>query len=83
MESDGVWSLDRDGDGREKTWCCLAATARDLARIGRLYLREGDWDGHRIVPANWVHASTRRDGVPTADWPADYAGIGLENYGYQ
>jgi hypothetical protein len=41
MEDDGVWGLDREG-GLEKTWCCLSASARDLAKFGRLYLRDGN-----------------------------------------
>jgi CubicO group peptidase (beta-lactamase class C family) len=34
-------------------------TARDLARFGLLYLREGDWGGKRLVPAAWVRESVR------------------------
>lgn len=33
-------------------------SARDLARFGLLYLREGQWQGQRIVSAEWVKEST-------------------------
>lgn len=32
---------------------------RDLAKFGYLYLHEGVWDAKQIVPATWVHQSTR------------------------
>jgi CubicO group peptidase (beta-lactamase class C family) len=34
-------------------------SARDLARFGLLFLREGSWSGQAVVPAAWVRESTR------------------------
>jgi len=34
-------------------------SARDLARFGLLYLRQGRWREQQIVPRDWVGASTR------------------------
>jgi CubicO group peptidase (beta-lactamase class C family) len=33
-------------------------TARDMARFGLLYLRNGEWRGKQIVPRSWVIEST-------------------------
>lgn len=33
-------------------------SARDMARFGLLYLRNGEWDGKQVLPAGWVAKST-------------------------
>jgi len=61
MEYDASWSLDQEKEGMEKTFCCLNARARDYAKIGRLYLNKGNWNGQQLVPADWVTTSTQFD----------------------
>ncbi len=56
MEFDASWSLDRP-NGTEKAFCCLNARARDFAKLGRLYLRHGEWDGLQVLPRAWVETS--------------------------
>jgi CubicO group peptidase (beta-lactamase class C family) len=34
-------------------------SARDLARFGYLYLRQGLWNGTQLIPRNWIAESTR------------------------
>ncbi len=50
------------------TWIASSyvwATARDMARFGYLYLRDGVWDGTRMLPDEWVdHARHARSVDP-------------------
>jgi CubicO group peptidase (beta-lactamase class C family) len=52
----------------------LYLVPRDLAKIGYLYLKDGVWNGKRILPEGWVAASTHAS-THTKD--------GSYGYGYQ
>jgi CubicO group peptidase (beta-lactamase class C family) len=52
----GMASADPEFD-EAGTWVAssyVRATARDYARFGLLYLRDGMWDGTRMLPEGWV-----------------------------
>ena len=51
------WSLDEE-NGNEKAYCCMYSNAKDFARIGSLYLHNGNWKGKQILDSNYVKAST-------------------------
>ena len=62
MEAPASWSLDRKDDRAiEKSFCCLEARAIDFAKLGRLYLNDGNWNGKQIVSKKWVELSTHSD----------------------
>ena len=44
--------FDRSGAWIASSYCFC--TPRDFARFGLLYLRDGIWEGERILPAGWV-----------------------------
>jgi len=72
MEYDASWSLDRKKNGLEKTFCCINARARDYAKIGRLYLDKGNWNGKQIISENWVNQSTKLDTTKGSAWYYQY-----------
>jgi CubicO group peptidase (beta-lactamase class C family) len=51
----------------------LQLTPRDMAKLGYLYLHDGQWDGRQVISAAWVRAATARH-TATDD---------LLGYGYQ
>jgi CubicO group peptidase (beta-lactamase class C family) len=64
MEFDGAWTLDSEAAGFEKMEAGLNARAIDFAKLGRLFLHEGTWDGIPVVSPEWVATAT---GVDPAD----------------
>ncbi len=62
----------------------LHLTARDMAKLGRLYLDEGRWEGEQIVPADYVaEAITYQSaGDSTGGVPYGYQWWVTEVYGY-
>jgi hypothetical protein len=47
-----------DEKGMEMALGGINATLRDYAKLGRLYLNKGNWEGKQIVPKSWVAQST-------------------------
>lgn len=73
----------RDRAGREIGFSGLYATTDAVARLGELYLRDGVWQGRRLLPEGWTREAARVH-VSTADAPADWlAGDYARGYGYQ
>ena len=51
------WLLDDEGNLQGASG--LSLTARDMAKIGSLYLRGGKWDGMQLVPETYVTEATQ------------------------
>jgi CubicO group peptidase (beta-lactamase class C family) len=68
-ERNAFWSLDSE-NGNEKAFCCLNSNARDFARIGKLYLDSGRWNGKQIVPETYALESVAVTGLKNDDGTA-------------
>ncbi len=76
MEGDAYWNIDKESeDGMEIAFCCINARLRDYAKLGRLYLNQGRWNGKQIVPKGWVMEATT-PGAPHLE-----PGVSPHNYG--
>ena len=67
------WEWVADPWRRPLAFAGLRMRPRDVAKIGRMVLAHGEWQGRQVVPADWVAESLR---------PHIAAGDGL-GYGYQ
>ena len=64
-----------DPEGHEIPSGHLRVTPRDMAKLGLLFLRKGEWDGAQLIEARYVEAATARQ-APGRPFPE---GVG---YGY-
>ncbi len=66
-------SWDTNPQGISIGWAGIRMRPHDMAKIGNLYLNEGQWAGEQIIPAAWVDRSTRKHISATLQ----------DGYGYQ
>ncbi len=76
-ENTALWQLDSDNYGMEKAYCCIASTARDFARFGKLYINKGKWNNEVILDSSFVELSTK----PSFE-DSPYYGYGWWLYNY-
>jgi CubicO group peptidase (beta-lactamase class C family) len=69
---DAAWPS--DAQGISLGWGDLHLQPRDMAKIGYLWLRGGQWENRQLVPADWMQAA-----VQVHSHPGSNAGPG---YGY-
>jgi len=82
MEFDGAWCLDSEKSGFEKMEAGLNARAIDFAKLGSLFLHNGEWNGQQVVSADWVQESTALDtAIQNADHYADEFGTEIYDSG--
>ena len=71
-----LWNIDKK-DGDEKGFCCINSNARDFARLGKLYMHNGNWNGLQIIDSSYAKEATSVVDL------LDENGNKNINYGYQ
>jgi len=71
-----LWSTDHE-KGNEKAYCCFNSNTRDFARIGKLMLDSGKWNGTAIIDSTYYTNSIKACGI------VDEKGRACDYYGYQ
>lgn len=75
-EFDAFWSLDK-AKGTEKAYCCLNSNARDFARLGKLYIQNGVWNGQQLLDPGFI-----KDSITAAPLIDKLTGHKIDFYGY-
>jgi len=79
-----MWTIAEE-DGLEKAYCCFYSNARDFARIGKLMLHHGNWEGVQLLDTTYVDQAFEPVMLPDESgemtdhyglhwWLADYKG---------
>ena len=77
-ENNALWQIDSENYGMEKAYCCIAGTARDFARFGKLYINNGKWNDEVILDSSFVELSIQ----PSFE-DSPYYGYGWWLYDYE
>lgn len=75
-EHPALWSTDHE-KGNEKAYCCFNSNTRDFARIGKLMLDSGKWNGNAIIDSVYYAQSIQACGI------TDEKGSACDYYGFQ
>lgn len=61
MQYDASWSVDSKKRNTVKAFAALNAAPLDFAKLGRLFLNNGNWNGEQIISKNWIEVTTNFD----------------------
>ena len=79
-QNDALWQLDSYESGNVKAFCCFISTAKDISRIGKLYLNNGDWNGTRLINSSFIENSIKAkvsDIYGIGTWLINYKGLDI------
>ena len=76
MESPALVNVDSKKNGVAHAFGGITLTMLDLAKIGRLYLNKGVWNGKRIVSEEWIRKSAEYDSEDNGGYHFNWYDLG-------
>ena len=58
-EFESYWQVDSAEKGVEKAFCCIASSAKNFARLAKLYKDHGRWNGEVLLDSSFIAKSLR------------------------
>lgn len=67
MENEATWNIDSKKNSTLRAFCCLNATTKDFAKLGKLYLQKGYYNGKQLISKAYVLNTTNPDSMLAND----------------
>lgn len=82
-ESEMSWSIDNKKSNTIKSFCCMAGLNRDFAKLGKLMLQKGKWNGKPIFSEEWYNTMIKWDLKENSAWDNEFGWwLGPKEFGY-
>jgi len=79
MNDDALWQVDSKESGMEKAYCCISSNARNFAKLGKLFINNGEWNGKQLLDSAYIAKASNPAFEETSYygygfWLSDYKG---------
>lgn len=63
MEFEATWNIDSKENKTVRAFCCLNAATKDFAKLGKLYLQKGHYNGVEILNSKFISETIHPDSM--------------------
>lgn len=67
MEHEASWNIDSKKRKTPRAFCCINASTKDFAKLGRLYLLKGNYNGKQLISEDYILQTTHPDSMQKND----------------
>ena len=67
MENEASWNIDSKKNTTIRAFCCLNASTKDFAKLGKLYLNYGKYNGNQLLDSTYIVETTLADSMAKND----------------